>query len=101
MLIPVTRPLFTWSELEDSPSLQTIRAVLASCPIRPLGGLQQARGQGRDNSPLRVLWGVTKLSGREAGDERGPLAQAVMNQAQRLWWEQAKSDQTASRDAGC
>ena len=63
MLIHATRPLFAWSELEDSPSLQTIRAVLSSLPDQPLlDGLQQARGHGRDDYPLRVLWGVTVLS---------------------------------------
>jgi hypothetical protein len=63
MLIHATRPLFAWSELEDSPSLQTIRAVLSSLPDQTLlDGLQQARGHGRDDYPLRVLWGVTLLS---------------------------------------
>jgi hypothetical protein len=63
MLIHVTRPLFAWSELEDSPSLQTIRAVLSSLPDQDLlDGLQRARGQGRDDYPVRVLWGVTVLA---------------------------------------
>jgi hypothetical protein len=63
MLIPATRPLFAWPELEDSPSLQTIRAVLSSLPDQGLlDGLQRARGQGRDDYPVRVLWGVTVLS---------------------------------------
>src|SRR5262245_13188956 len=63
MLLHATRPLFAWSELEDSPSLQTIRAVLSSLPDQTLlDGLQQARGHGRDDYPLRVLWGVTVLS---------------------------------------
>jgi hypothetical protein len=63
MLIHATRPLFAWSELEDSPSLQTIRAVLSSLPDQALlGGLQQARGHGRDDYPVGVLWGVVVVS---------------------------------------
>ena len=63
MLIHATRPLFAWSELEDSPSLQTIRAILSSLPDKPLlDGLQRARGQGRDDYPVRVLWGVVVLA---------------------------------------
>ena len=58
MLIHAARPLFAWSELEDSPSLQTIRAVLSSLPDKALlDGLQKARGQGRDDYPVRVLVG--------------------------------------------
>jgi hypothetical protein len=63
MLIHAARPLFAWSELEDSPSLQTIRAVLSSLPDQSLlDGLQQARGHGRNDYPLPVLWGVVVLS---------------------------------------
>lgn len=63
MLIHATRPLFAWPELEDSPSLQTIRAVLSSLPDKTLlDGLQKARGQGRDDYPVRVLWGVVVLA---------------------------------------
>src|SRR5262249_44828108 len=63
MLIPATRPLFAWPELEDSPSLLTIRAVLSSLPDqRLLAGLQQARGHGRNAYPVTVLWGTVVLS---------------------------------------
>jgi hypothetical protein len=63
MLIAATRPLFAWSELEDSPSLQTIRSVLASLPDQPLlDALRQTRGHGRNDLPLEVLWGVVVLS---------------------------------------
>jgi hypothetical protein len=63
MLIHAARPLFAWSELEDSPSLQTIRAVLSSLPDQPLlDGLRQARGHGRNDYPLPVLWGVVVVS---------------------------------------
>lgn len=63
MRIHATQPLFPWSELEDSPSLQTIRAVLSSLPDQPLlDALQRARGHGRNDYPLDVLWGVVVLS---------------------------------------
>src|SRR5262245_54745528 len=63
VLIHATRPLFAWSELEDSPSLQTIRAVLASLPDQALlDGLQKARGHGRNDYPVPVLWGTVVLS---------------------------------------
>jgi Transposase DDE domain len=63
VLIHATKPLFAWSELEDSPSLQTIRAVLSSLPDQQLlDGLQQARGHGRNDYPVSVLWGVVVLS---------------------------------------
>src|SRR5215471_4122413 len=63
MLIHATKPLFCWSELEDSPSLVTIRAVLSSLPDEELlCGLQAARGHGRNDYPVTVLWGVVVLS---------------------------------------
>lgn len=63
MRIHATQPLFAWSELEDSPSLRTIRAVLAALPDQPLlDALQQARGRGRNDYPVAVLWGVILLS---------------------------------------
>jgi len=63
MQIHASRALFAWSELEDSPSLQTIRAVLCSLPDQGLlEALQQARGRGRDDYPVAVLWGVGVLS---------------------------------------
>jgi len=63
VLIHATKPLFAWSELEDSPSLQTIRAVLSCLPDQQLlDGLQRARGQGRNDYPVSVLWGVVVLS---------------------------------------
>jgi hypothetical protein len=49
--------------LEDSPSLQTIRAVLSSLPDEPvLEALQRACGHGRNDYPLPVLWGVVLIS---------------------------------------
>jgi hypothetical protein len=63
VLTHASRPLFAWSELEDSPSLQTIRAVLSCLPDQTLlAHLQQARGHGRNDYPIAVLWGVVLLS---------------------------------------
>jgi hypothetical protein len=63
MLIHASRPLFAWSELEDSPSLQAIRSVLSSLPDGPLlEALTRARGHGRNDYPLAVLWAVVVLS---------------------------------------
>src|SRR6516165_4271012 len=63
MKIHACQPLFAWSELEDSPSLQTIRGVLDSLPAQALlDGLQQARGHGRNDYPCAVLGGVVVLS---------------------------------------
>ena len=63
MLIHATRPLLAWSELEDTPQLRTLREVLASLPDQPLlDGLREARGHGRDDYPVAVLWGVLLVS---------------------------------------
>jgi Transposase DDE domain len=63
MRIHATQPLFAWSALEDSPSLKTIRGVLASLPDEALlDGLQQARGNGRNDYPIPILWGVVVLA---------------------------------------
>jgi len=57
--IHVTKPLFAWDALEDSPSLKTLREFLEAIPDhRLLAGLQAARGKGRDDYPVRVLWGT-------------------------------------------
>jgi DDE family transposase/transposase-like protein DUF772 len=57
------QPLFAWDALEDSPSLGTIKRFLATIPDAPLlDSLRQARGHGRDDHPLRVLWGVVLLT---------------------------------------
>ena len=46
MRIAVTKPLFAWDCLEDSPSLGTIRRFLESLPdARLLESLRRQRGQ--------------------------------------------------------
>ncbi len=63
MRIVATRPLFDWQSLEDSPSLASLRELLASIPdARFLEGLAQHRGRGRDDYPVTVLWGVVLLT---------------------------------------
>jgi hypothetical protein len=59
----ITDPLFAWDALDDSPTLGTIKQFLATVPDQQLlEGLRQARGHGRDDHPLRVLWGVVLLA---------------------------------------
>ena len=63
MIITITKPLFPWDALEDSPSIQSIRTVLESIPDgKLLVSLRQARGKGRDDYPIHVLWGTLLLS---------------------------------------
>jgi DDE family transposase/transposase-like protein DUF772 len=63
MKIAITKPLFAWDALEDSPSLQTIRTFLEALPDTPLlESLRQARGKGRDDYPVTVLWGTFLLA---------------------------------------
>lgn len=63
MRIAITKPLFAWDCLEDSPSLATIKAFLDSIPDgKLLDGLRQARGRGRNDYPVSVLWGVVLLT---------------------------------------
>jgi hypothetical protein len=59
MQLHVTDPLFAWVRLEDHPALSTLRDLLACLPDEALlHGLRQARGNGRDDYPVEVLWGV-------------------------------------------
>ncbi len=63
MRIAITRPLFDWQSLEDSPTLASLRELLASIPdAQLLEGLAQHRGRGRDDYPVTVLWGVVVLT---------------------------------------
>ena len=63
MRISATRPLFAWDCLEDSPSLATIKTLLDAIPdAQLLDGLRQARGRGRNDFPVHVLWGIVVLT---------------------------------------
>jgi hypothetical protein len=62
MIIHSAKPLFAWDCLEDSPSLQTIKDLLAALPDgKLLNSLRVARGKGRKDYPVSVLWGVVVL----------------------------------------
>ncbi len=62
MIIHSTKSLFAWESLEDSPSLRTVKELLASLPDgKLLNSLCQARGKGRNDCPGSVLWGVVVL----------------------------------------
>jgi hypothetical protein len=63
MHISVTKPLFAWDCLDDSPDLQTIRDFLHALPdAKLLESLRQWRGRGRDDYPITALWGVVVLT---------------------------------------
>jgi len=62
MILQAAKPLFAWDDLEDSPSLQTIKALIATLPdAKLLESLRAARGKGRDDYPVHILWGVVVL----------------------------------------
>jgi hypothetical protein len=51
-----SKPLFAWDCLDDSPSLKTIRQLLAAIPDgQLLESLRSARGKGRNDYPVHVL----------------------------------------------
>src|SRR5436309_2273869 len=63
MKIAITKPLFAWDALEDSPSLQALRRLLEAVPDHDLlASLRAARGKGRDDYPVEVLWGTLLLA---------------------------------------
>lgn len=63
MRIHVTQPLFAWESLEDGPTLKTIRQLLETIPDEPLlASLEKARGKGRDDYPVGVLWRTIVLA---------------------------------------
>lgn len=63
MQIAWSKPLFAWEELEDSPALGTIRELMAVLPDGALlEALRRARGRGRNEYPVEVLWGVCVLT---------------------------------------
>jgi hypothetical protein len=63
MKISITKPLFAWDALEDSPSLRSLRVLLESLPNQELlESLRQARDKGRDDYPIEVLWGTLLLA---------------------------------------
>ena len=63
MRIASIQPLFAWAALEDSPTLETLRRCLEAVPDGMLlQGLRQARGRGRDDFPVAVLWGIALMT---------------------------------------
>jgi hypothetical protein len=63
MCIHATEPLFAWGQLEDHPTLLTLRQFLHAVPDQQLlGGLRAARGKGRDDYPVERLWRVVLLT---------------------------------------
>src|SRR5262245_31229977 len=63
MLIHAAQPLFAWGELEDCPTLATIRDALHAIPDQLLlDGLVRARGHGRDDYPVARLCRIVLLT---------------------------------------
>ena len=63
MRIAWTKPLFAWDCLDDDPDLKTIELFLKHLPDgKLLEALVRARGRGRRDYPVRVLWGVVLLT---------------------------------------
>jgi hypothetical protein len=63
MLIHAAQPLFAWGELEDCPTLATIRDALQAVPDQQLlDGLARARGHGRDDYPVARMWHIVLLT---------------------------------------
>ena len=63
MQVAMTKPLFAWDCLKDSPSLQSIRKLMAAIPDGKLiDSLNRARGKGRNDYPVHVLWGASVLT---------------------------------------
>jgi len=62
MRIHETHPLFPWEQLDDSPTIKTIKAFIEAIPDdRLLDALAQHRGNGRNDYPIRRLWGIVLL----------------------------------------
>lgn len=63
MRIHITEPLFAWDELQDCPSLTTLKKLFESLPDATLlNQLRRFRGRGRNDYPVEVLWGVLVLT---------------------------------------
>ena len=61
--IHAAQPLFAWGQLEDCPTLATIRDFLDAIPDQSLlDGLRRARGHGRDDYPVERPWRVVLLT---------------------------------------
>src|SRR5215470_10446375 len=86
MRIAITKPLFAWDALEDSPSLRSLRILLEAIPDQALlDSLRTARGKGRDDYPVEVLWGTLLLtSALRHGSLEACLEELQRNPALRL-----------------
>ena len=63
MRIQLTKPMFPWDCLEDSPTLKTVNQFLETIPDAILlEELRLQRGRGRNDYPVHVLWGVVLLT---------------------------------------
>jgi hypothetical protein len=83
MYVAITKPLFAWDCLQDSPSLATIKQFLTSIPdAKLLDGLRRHRGRGRNDCPVHVAWGVVLLRiALRHGNFEATLAELGRNEA--------------------
>lgn len=63
MRIQTNKSLFPWECLDDGPTITTIKDLLTVIPDAALvDSLSEARGKGRDDYPVRMMWRVLVLS---------------------------------------
>ena len=63
MRIAWTKPIFAWDCLDDDPDLAAIGEFLGLLPDGTLlEALRRARGRGRNDHPVHVLWGAVVLT---------------------------------------
>ena len=56
-MVKGNRRLFSWSEVERLPELERLELVLKALPDEELlSALEQRRGRGRDDYPIRAMW---------------------------------------------
>ena len=76
MRIHVTKPLFAWDCLEDSPTLKTLQQLLDTLPDEKLlASLESARGRGRNDYLSRPRFlAMPRAGDRPAAPDHGAHA---------------------------
>ena len=101
MHIAITKPLFAWDCLEDSPSLATVKEFLAAIPdAQLLESLRRARGKGRDDYPVHVFWGVAAAGDCPAASDHRSLPGGAAPQRGPAAADRHRSRKTRCRRSG-